>query len=128
MVLSTVYLLALAAGALTAALSCLIGESTTAHITVSALVTVLGAVGVYLCKRIQARKENTDKTQYPDEGREISVAKVVAGIARVTYRGASWEAVCEDEELTPGIWKIKKVDGTRLILERAKTTPPSENS
>ncbi len=128
MVLSTVYLLALAAGALTAALSCLIGESTTAHITVSALVTVLGAVGVYLCKRRQARKENTDKTQYPDEGREISVAKVVAGIARVTYRGASWDAVCEDEELTPGIWKIKKVDGTRLILERAKTTPPSENS
>lgn len=128
MVLSTVYLLALAAGALSAAISCLIGDNTTAHITVAALVTVLGAAGAYLCRRRHLKKSGTDKTQYPDEGREISVAKVVSGVARVTYRGASWDAVCEDEELKPGIWRIKRVDGTRLILERAPSATPSKNS
>lgn len=128
MVLSTVYLLALSAGALSAAISCLIGDNTTAHISVAAFVTVLGAIGVYLYKSRQIKKRDADKTQYPDEGREISVAKVVSGVARVTYRGASWDAVCEEEELEPGIWRIKKVDGTRLILERSPSNPPSKNS
>ncbi len=128
MVFSTVYLLALAAGALSAALSCLIGHNTTAHITVAAFITVLGAIGVYLGKKRQTKKQAANKTQYPDEGREITVAKVVDGVARVTYRGASWDAVCEEEELKAGIWKIKRVDGTRLILESTKAPNTSKKS
>ena len=116
MLLSTVYLLALATAALMASLSCLLGDSTVAHITVAALVTVLGIALVYTLKKRHLEKAD-NKTQYPDEGRTISVGKVVDGVARVTYRGASWDAVADHEELTAGIWEIKKVDGTRLILK-----------
>lgn len=117
MMLSTIYLLAFAAGLIAAALCSLCSDSTALQVAVAAVVTALGAVAVFFIRRrLKAKNQDRDEVQNPDEGREISVGKVVDNVARVSYRGTTWDAVSETEPLVPGIWLIDRIDGTRLIV------------
>lgn len=118
MMFSTIYLLAFAAGALSAALLSLITSSFTAQVTLCAIVTAAGALIVFFIRR---RRKNTaldNDVQNPDAGREISVGKVVNGVSRVSYRGTTWDAVSETDPLEVGIWEIDRIDGTRLIVKK----------
>lgn len=120
MIFSTIYLLALAAGSLAAALTCLAGNNTAAHVTTAAIVTIAGIGIAYLTIKRRKQRREQDLNE-PDCGREVKVEKVFDGRARVNYRGTFWDALAEDGELTPGIWFIARVDGTRLILQKAST-------
>ncbi len=120
MVLSTVYLLALAAGALAAALSCVVGGTTAAHVTIAAIVTVAGVVITFIIQRRRKQHKSTDITSSPDIGHRVKVEKVNDGKARVYYRGTFWDAAGDHEDLTCGIWYIARVDGNRLILRKNK--------
>lgn len=121
MILGTIYLLAVAAGALCGAIWTLVFPGGSAPFAVAALVTALGVVIAYLMRRRLRRLGGTKSAEasYPDEGREISVGKVVDGRARVSYRGSTWDAkAISGENLKPGIWEIDRIDGTMLVLRR----------
>jgi membrane protein implicated in regulation of membrane protease activity len=124
MILGTIYLLALAAGALCGALCTLVFPGSTAPFAFAAVVTALG-VAIAYAMRHRLRKlggSRSNETSYPDEGREISVGKVVDGQARVSYRGSTWNArAVAGEELKPGIWIIDRVDGTVLVLRKKQS-------
>ncbi|MGN0908179.1 MAG: NfeD family protein [Succinivibrio sp.] len=123
MILGTIYLLAVAAGALCGALCTLFFPGNAAPFTVAAVVTALGVAIAYLMRRRLRRIGSTKSAEasYPDEGREISVGKVVDGRARVSYRGSTWDAkALSGEELKPGIWIIDRIDGTMLVLRQKK--------
>ena len=117
MIFSTVYLLALAAGALAAALTCLAGTNIAAHVTTAAIVTIAGIVIAFFSLKRRKLRQEQDLNQ-PDLGHEVKVEKVYDYRARVNYRGTFWDAVAEEGELSPGIWLIARVDGTRLVLRK----------
>ncbi len=121
MILGTIYLLALAAGAICGALCSLVLPGTAAPFAAAALVTALGVAIAYAMRR-RLRKlggSRSAEASNPDEGREISVGKVVDGRARVSYRGSTWDArAMSGEELKPGIWLIDRIDGTMLVLRQ----------
>ena len=104
MILGTIYLLALAAGAICGALCSLAFPGTALPFAVAALVTALGVAIAYAMRR-RLRKlggSRSAEASNPDEGREISVGKVVDGRARVSYRGSTWDArAVLGEELKP---------------------------
>ena len=117
MILSTVYLLTLAAGALTAALLSLAGSALSVHVTCASFVTVVAASAVFFWKKKHPKDDKgNDDTLHPDIGREVIVGKCESGFARVSYRGTTWNARAEEGELSSGIWKIASIDGTSLVL------------
>lgn len=122
MILGTIYLLALAAGALSGALATLIFPSSAGPFFIAAVVTTLGVIiACVMRRRLRAIGEKKSKdASYPDEGREVSVGKVADGRSRVSYRGSTWEARAVSGDLTPGIWVIDHIDGTILILREKK--------
>ena len=40
------------------------------------------------------------------------------GSAKVNYRGTSWTAYADNGSLECGVYKIERVEGTRLILKK----------
>ncbi|MDY6321579.1 MAG: hypothetical protein SPL30_01515 [Succinivibrio sp.] len=126
MVLGTVYLLAVAAGALAGAVTALVFAGGPGPFAVAGIVTAAGAVIAWFFRRRLHRisQAQSDEVSNPDEGREISVGKVVNGTARVSYRGTTWEARAREGELKAGIWLIDHVDGPSLVL-RPKEPPKS---
>ena len=129
MILSTVYLLTFAAGSLVAALLSLAGGTLSVHISCASFVTVVAALGVFFWKKKHPKDDgNNDNTLHPDIGKEVVVGKCENGIARVNYRGTTWNARAEEGELSSGIWKIASVDGTSLVLiSKTKGSDPMKS-
>lgn len=119
MMLGTIYLLAFSAGALSACVCALVGLSLTTQFTVAAAVIVLGVIAaLYFRRNIRKLSPNTQCDNL-DKGQTVSVATVNAdGSAKVNYRGATWTAYALEGELQKGVYKIDRVEGTRLILKK----------
>ena len=118
MVTGTVYLLAVMLACAAAGADGWLGLDASWQFAVCALVTVAGCALAHLLRR--RRHPEADKLMHLDEGERIRVEAVgTGGTAVVQYRGAPWIACAEEGELSPGIWIIARVDGTRLILRSA---------
>ena len=118
MVTGTVYMLAVAVGCAAAGAASWCGIPASWQFAACAVVTFVGCA----LARLLRRKKNpeADRLMRLDEGERIRVESVgTGGNAVVQYRGAPWIACAEKGELTPGIWVIARVDGTRLILRPA---------
>lgn len=115
MVTGTVYLLAVMLACAAAGAAGWLGLDASWQFAVCALVTVAGCALAHLLRR--RRHPEADKLMHLDEGERIRVEAVgTGGTAVVQYRGAPWIACAEEGELSPGLWIIARVDGTRLIL------------
>ena len=118
MLIGTLYLLALALGALGAALCAFLDLSLTVQCLVAAMLTIGGA---FLAHVYRSRR-STDHLAVSDldAGHTVTVKTVRDdGSATVSYRGASWTARSKDgTSLTPGIYTIARIDGNTLLLTR----------
>jgi membrane protein implicated in regulation of membrane protease activity len=117
------YMIVLAAGAASAGFAAALGYGTAAQFTCAAVVSAAGAV---LVRRLRARAEAAHRN--PDVNLDIGQAVDVTnwdaqGRARVSYRGAMWDVeLMPGERPTPGRFRIREVDGSRLRLARADGT------
>lgn len=121
----TFYLLAIALGGFVAAAASWLGAGFSVQLLALAVATAAGAVGV---RFLRPKKDASEALQHPDEGRIVTVEKTEAsGGAVVRYRGTLWRAVAKDgRALTPGRWRIAKVDGAALVLEPVEPTDSSD--
>lgn len=54
-----------------------------------------------------------------DKGQIVNVTSVNEdGSAKVNYRGTTWTAYADNGSLECGVYKIDRVEGTRLILKK----------
>ena len=117
MLLGTLYLLALALGALGAALCSFLGADLTLQCIVAAGLTLAGASLAHVYR--SRRKTDTLADNALDRGHTVTVNTVRDdGSALVHYRGTSWTARALDgRSLTPGIYTISRIDGSTLLLQ-----------
>lgn len=119
----TFYLLMLAVGTAAAALAAHAGLSINGQYLVGALVGI-GAVAVWHWRR---PRPSTDIASNPDVNLDIGGTVQVQqwrpdGSARVSYRGAGWDAHFAGQgSPLPGEHVIRAVQGSRLMLDRAPT-------
>lgn len=119
MMLGTIYLLAFSAGALAACISALFGLSLTSQFSIAAIVVVLGVViALYFRKNLRKLTPNTQCDNL-DKGQIVNVTSVNEdGSAKVNYRGTTWTAYADNGSLECGVYKIDRVEGTRLIIKK----------
>ena len=119
MLLGTVFLLALAAGAAAAGCASWMGLSMSWQLALCGLVIVAGSAAILLLRRRAEVDDEAAKLQALDAGRLVRVEAVGSdGLAVVQYRGAPWISRPSETPLTPGLWTIERVDGTQLVLGR----------
>jgi membrane protein implicated in regulation of membrane protease activity len=117
----TFYLLMLAIGTVAGALAAHAGIPFSGQLLAAALVGG-GAAGLFYIKRsrLQRSRGGANRDLNLDIGERVNVLHWAAdGTARVTYRGAAWDArhVGHGTAL-PGEHVIRGIEGTRLLLER----------
>ena len=105
MLLGTFYLLVMGLAAGCGALAAWGGLSVGWQFSVFAVATIVGSLIV----------------QQPDVGQNVTVKKWNDdGTTQVSYRGALWTAyTAQQSELSVGVWRIVRVEGTRLLIEPA---------
>jgi membrane protein implicated in regulation of membrane protease activity len=118
----TFYLLMLAVAAFGAAVSAWLGHSFAAQAVVATIVAAAGCYGVHLY-----RAKNDAKQMAPiDAGQPASFENWIdqpAGLARVRYRGASWDAVVEGglQAVAPGsVLYVIRADGNTLKVTASR--------
>lgn len=111
----TVYLLAVAVACAAGGVASWLDAPGAWQLAICGLVTIVGAV---FARSVRHRRHpEAEKLMHLDDGQRLLVETVAAdGTAHVQYRGAPWVAYAESGALTPGLWVIARVDGTRLIL------------
>lgn len=121
MMLGSVYLLAVVAGAAAAGIAAWLDLALSWQLVVCAAVTALCAVVIMM--RGKPQNDPADRLMALDEGKLVTVTDVADdGSAVVQYRGAPWTARSETGPLTPGTWLISRVDGPQLILAPVQKT------
>ena len=93
----TFYLLVLGIAAFGAALAAWLGQGFPVQVIVAAAIAALGCYGVHIYRA----RNLTQKMPSVDAGQPANFESWVdqgARLARVTYRGASWDALVEGEE------------------------------
>lgn len=94
LVTGTFYLLVLGAGAFAAAVTAYLGANTVIQAVVGGAVAMAGAWAVHHWHSAN-RKADAGRANFLDRGQPVVLegwANESAGIARVKYRGASWDA------------------------------------
>ena len=93
--------------------------SLTSQFTIAAIVIVLGVViALYFRRNLRKLTPNTQCDNL-DKGQIVNVSSVNDdGSAKVNYRGTSWTAYADNGSLECGVYKIDRVEGTRLILKK----------
>jgi membrane protein implicated in regulation of membrane protease activity len=120
----TIYLLAVAVGAVAGALAAHAGAGLTMQIVVAAAVGTATTLLWHFSKMRQRRAEvapvqaNTDVNQ--DIGAQVQVdAWNTDGTAQISYRGAQWTVLAiQGAERASGLHRVKEVVGNRLVVER----------
>ena len=107
----TFYLLVLGIGAFGAAIAAHLGQDFPLQVTIGALIAGAGCYGVHVY-----RAKNAAQQMAPvDAGQPASFETWVdqrARLARVRYRGASWEAIVEDDGAAPESGAVLYVQAT----------------
>ena len=117
MLLGTFYLIVMGIAAAAGALAAWAGLSLGWQVSIFAGATIVGGLVV---SRMRSRAPSQSEVlQHPDKGQTVTVEQWNAdGSTRVMYRGAQWTAYAQDAlTLKPGLWRIVRVDGARLIIE-----------
>jgi membrane protein implicated in regulation of membrane protease activity len=120
----TVYLLALATGAVAGALAAHFGASVTVQTVTAAAVGIIATLLWHFSKARKRRSStapaqaNTDVNQ--DIGAQVQVdAWNADGTAQIHYRGAQWTVLAQQgAERLAGQHRVKEVVGNRLVVER----------
>lgn len=88
-------------------------------VSVFAVATIVGSLIVQRFR--SAKPTESDALQQPDVGQNVTVKKWNDdGTTQVSYRGALWTAyTAQQSELSVGVWRIVRVEGTRLLIEPA---------
>lgn len=121
LVTGTFYLLMLAVGLAAAALAAHLGLSLMTQIVMAAAVGG-GAVVVWHWRRSKSPKPaqaNANRDVQMDIGETVHVEQWNAdATASVKYRGAQWtvELAGHDRNPLPGLFKVKELDGNRLVV------------
>lgn len=119
MLLGTFYLLVMGLAAGCGALAAWGGLSVGWQFSVFAVATIVGSL---IVQRFRSAKPTvSDALQQPDVGQNVTVKKWNDdGTTQVSYRGALWTAyTAQQSELSVGVWRIVRVEGTRLLIEPA---------
>lgn len=116
--LMSFYLMALALGAAAGGIAAYLEMPLQEQCIAAGIVTMLAACGSFYLRR--KLKHHMDKNNNElDRGQRVVVkANNIRedGTALVNYRGTEWVAYKEKAVLTPGIYFIARVDGTKLVL------------
>ena len=120
MMIGSIFILACVVGAASGCLVAVLGGGIAMQTLSAAIVTI---VGVIIFAALNKRKKNKFESEIVDNdldlGKDVMVSAVnTDGSATVDYRGAKWKAYTKEGMLEPGHYRISKVDGTRLILEK----------
>ena len=119
MATGTFYLLVLSVALAVGGVAALLNASMPWQLTLSALAVIAGTIIVRRWKTTQpGDKANADM----DAGQPVQVLKWNEnGMARVSYRGAEWDAEPEQADMPrDGTLYIKAIRGSRLILTHRK--------
>lgn len=130
----TFYLLMIGIGLAAGGLAALGGMPAQEQFAVAAIIGVIATVALRQSRfgRISRANAARDPNVNLDIGQTLKVeAWLTAGdgmaIARVTYRGAEWDVELErGSEALPGMFVIREVRGSRLIVANAHTTKGKE--
>ena len=105
--LGTIYLLIIAAAALTAFIFALIGAGILFQLLAFAVFAITGCVYLSYRKRKNSVSTDADHLQHINDGK-----------ARVFYRGTVWDAKPEKgSPMVPGLWEIVGMSGNTLIIK-----------
>lgn len=116
----TFYLLALALGLAAAGLTALMGAAVYGQALTAALMCTVSVIGLYIwkCKSVPASLQSNFSY---DIGQTVHIAGWTdARHARVSYRGAEWDAQLAAEAVSDAakqVWRIKAISGSLLIIE-----------
>lgn len=123
------YLMALALGALAGGIAAWMDGTFTAQAMTAGIVTIIAAsLSFVLRKKLRTARDKSNNVL--DIGQRVTVQPASIredGSARVTYRGAQWEAFASEGPVSAGIWIISAVNGTQLILGQKVCEYPSQN-
>jgi membrane protein implicated in regulation of membrane protease activity len=117
----------LAAGAAGAGLAAALGFGVAAQFVCAAVISAAGAAVVRRWRPLGA--EDMPAARNPDINLDIGQVVQVErwdaeGRARIAYRGAMWDAeLLPGEPAVPGSFLIREIDGSRLRLAAAVTSP-----
>jgi membrane protein implicated in regulation of membrane protease activity len=120
----TIYLLAVATGAVAGAIAAHVGADLSTQIVIAAAVGTITTVLWHFSKARQRRADvaparaNTDVNQ--DIGAHVQVdAWNSDGTAQIQYRGAQWTVLAtQGADRASGLHRVKEVVGNRLVVER----------
>lgn len=116
----TFYLLAVAAGLAAAGGAAYMGIAWSGQAAIAALSCTISVAGVYRWNQLQAKSKGQNNFAY-DIGEKVQAVHCTdERHARVSYRGAEWDAeLADDATADTGrqAWRIKEIVGSRLIIE-----------
>ena len=116
----TFYLLAIAAGLASAGLAAYVGVAWAGQAAVAALLCTACVAGIFRWKQPHANSHEQANLAY-DIGQEVHIVRWADDRhARVSYRGAEWEAeLAKNASPDPARqkWRIREVVGSQLIIE-----------
>jgi len=120
LVTGTFYLLVLGAGAFAAAVAAWAGAGAVVQAFAAGLVAIGGAVGVHHWHEAH-RKKDEGRANFLDRGQPVVLeqwANETAGLARVKYRGTTWDArVAAGSKPVPGsTLYIDAQEGQTLVV------------
>lgn len=125
--LMSFYLMAVALGMIGGGIAAFMGYDFDYQLIIASVITIIAACfSFYLRKKLKLHSDRSNNTL--DIGQRVTVTKEqirTDGTALVNYRGAEWIAYVPEQILTPGIYHIEKLDGTKLVL--GNKIPDSEN-
>lgn len=120
MVSGTFYLIAVALGLAVAGLSAYLGVAWGGQAVIAALLCTVSVAAIYRWKKGQAPAHGQANLAY-DIGQTVqAVHWSDERHARVSYRGAEWDAELAgtaSADAARQTWRIKAVEGNRLIIE-----------
>jgi membrane protein implicated in regulation of membrane protease activity len=116
----TFYLLAVAFGLASAGLAAFLGMAWSGQVAIAALLCTVSVAGIYRLKRGQGPDLEKSNHAY-DIGQSVQTVQWSdERHARVSYRGAEWDAELAGTataDMARQIWQIKEIVGSRLIIE-----------
>lgn len=117
--LGTIYLLIIAAAALTAFIFALIGAGILFQLLAFAVFAIAGCVYLSYRKRKNSVSTDADHLQHINDGHSVEVKEWKKnGKARVFYSGTVWDAKPEKgSPMVPGLWEIVGMSGNTLIIK-----------
>ena len=120
MLTGTFYLIAVAFGLAVAGLAAYLGMAWSGQAAVAALLCSASVAWIYRWRKLHAKPHEQANLAY-DIGQDVHIVQWSdERHARVSYRGAEWDAELAKNALPDAArqkWRIKEISGSQLIIE-----------